>query len=70
MRGWGERRGGNYCAQLCNKESEHKDASWEKLARALARMGENQLAERIIEERRIVGGGGGGAMPEWERTNW
>ena len=45
-------------------EKHDNDASWEKLARALARMGENQLAERLIEERRIVegGGGGGGAM--------
>ena len=43
-------------------EKHDNDASWEKLARALARMGENQLAERIIEEQRIVEGGGGGAM--------
>ena len=40
-------------------EKHDNDASWEKLARALARMGENQLAERIIKERRIVEGGGG-----------
>ena len=26
------------------------DASWEKLARALMRMGENKLAEKIIDE--------------------
>ena len=31
-------------------EKHDNDASWEKLARALARMGENQLAERIIKE--------------------
>ena len=31
-------------------EKHDNDASWEKLARALARMGENQLAEVIIKE--------------------
>ena len=31
-------------------EKHDNDASWEKLARALARMGENQLAEGIIKE--------------------
>ena len=31
-------------------EKHDNDASWEKLARALARMGENQLAEEIIKE--------------------
>ena len=43
-------------------EKHDDDASWEKLACALARMGENQLAERIIKEQRIVGGGGGAMM--------
>ena len=34
----------------------HDDAaSWEKLARALARMGENQLADRIIKEQGVGG---------------
>ena len=31
-------------------EKHDNDASWEKLARALMRMGENQLAETIINE--------------------
>ena len=31
-------------------EKHDNDTSWEKLARALARMGENKLAEKIIEE--------------------
>ena len=31
-------------------EKHDNDASWEKLARALSRMGENQLTERIIKE--------------------
>ena len=34
-------------------EKHDNDASWEKLARALVRMGENQLAERIIKERGV-----------------
>ena len=36
-------------------EKHDDDASWEKLGRALARMGENQLAERIIKERGVGG---------------
>ncbi len=43
-------------------EKHDNDASWEKLARALARMGEIKLAEGIIKEQRGGGGGGGGAM--------
>ena len=31
-------------------EKHDNDASWEKLARALSRMRENKLAERIIDE--------------------
>lgn len=31
-------------------EKHDEGASWEKLARALSRMGENQLAERFINE--------------------
>ena len=31
-------------------EKHDNDASWEKLARALVRMGENNLAEKIIDE--------------------
>lgn len=31
-------------------EKHDNDASWEKLARALVRMGENKLAEKIIDE--------------------
>ena len=31
-------------------EKHDNDASWEKLARALARIGENKLAEKIIDE--------------------
>ena len=31
-------------------EKHDNDASWEKLTRALVRMGDNQLADRIIKE--------------------
>jgi hypothetical protein len=31
-------------------EKHDNDASWEKLARALTRMGENKLAEKIVDE--------------------
>ena len=31
-------------------EKHDEDASWEKLGHALSRMGENQLADRIIDE--------------------
>ena len=31
-------------------EKDDEDASWEKLGSALSRMGENQLADRIIDE--------------------
>ena len=37
-------------------EKHDNDASWEKLARALVGMGENQLAEIIIKEQGVGGG--------------
>ena len=41
-------------------EKHDNDASWEKLARALARMGETKLAEKIIMEQGRGGEVGGG----------